>query len=166
MGRCAALRLAPHSFDVRFMKSIYSTSLIWLILAYLVLEINILAYNYVYYPLIDPETNIIQYGSPLPDMLLLTIYAVTFAVSGAVISWKMNGNVVSLVSAIAFGSFCLALELSLAYSLPWFLLMPAHPAKYDHFLAFFASITPPLFAFLGAYLYNHNVSARSDSKTT
>ena len=137
------------------MKNKLITSSLWLALIFVTNAITTVAYNYIYFPLIDPSDLSIEYGSPIPDLLLLVIYVIIYVIAGIIIAWRMKGVSLALVLAIILGAVGLAIELALR--IPWFQLMPSHPSSYDHALAFIGSLTPPLSAGLGAFLYTRFV---------
>lgn len=133
------------------MKNNFLTFLIWLFLLFSANEVTRLAYNFIYYPLINPLSGAINYGSLFPDILLLLIYFIVFTFCGYIISWQMKGSNKSIVLAIFIGVASLAIEISI--HIPWFQLKPSHPVTYDYFLAFIGSLTPALAGAIGNQLY-------------
>lgn len=135
------------------MKHLLGTCALWVLLLLLTLEINNAAYN-LFLPIFDPATSKLEYGNPIPDLLLLSVNFLTFATAGAIMAWWMKGKILSIAVAMAIGSVGLALEI--ATSFPWFQLMPSHPTSYDHIVAFIGAATPPIAGASGAYLYCRN----------
>lgn len=132
------------------MRTIF-TSIIWVLLVVASLEITHAAYNYIYFPLFDPESGHYEFDSILPDMLLLLVYSITYFSVGILMGWRLRGNINATLSSIFIAVVGLALELSL--STPWFQLMPSHTVPYDHILAFFGFLIPVSSAAAGSYVF-------------
>ena len=136
---------------------------IWLLLVYATTEINISVFNFIFYSKLDSDGFPVLYGNPWLELLACTISFATFGAAGWIIAWKVRERFRSVVSAVLVATFSLGIEYS--FSIPWFLLMPSHPAYFDRFIAFLGPSIPPLAAVVGVSLfckiYGHNNEANA-----
>lgn len=138
------------------MKKIFITFTLSILLIFIASEVNAFAYNFMFMPIIDPESGKMNLGSPLNDFAVLAVSIITFILIGLALAFLIKKKHVSIITAMSVGIVSISLELSL--SLPWFLLMPSHPALYDHILAFIGFINAPFACALGAFLYSRLIS--------
>ena len=129
-----------------------ATFALWLLLLFIADQLFTWAYNFVYFPLIDPATNSVRYGEPIPDLILLSTSVLIFAAAGALLAWRMGGGLLPIVLGMGLGCAWLAGEI--AMRIPWFQLMPSHPSTYDRLMAFFGALSAPVAGAIGAYLFS------------
>ncbi len=146
------------------MKHKLITSILWFTLLIVVIELNTFLYNLIFFPIHDPVTDTYNFGSKLDDIIMLSITAITFGLAGFAIAWRMRKKYSSMVAAMSIGVMGLSIEIGLRF--PWFQLMPSHPSIYDHLLAFFGSLTPPLSGAIGAMIYRRFNSQRDSSNAS
>jgi len=134
------------------MKSYSITSTIFLLLVYAATEINITAFNIIFYSNVDPSGLPVFYGNPWFEALFLITSLATFGIAGWIIAWRICNRFYSVISAVLIGTLALGVEYSL--SVPWFLLMPSHPDIFDRVIAFLGPSIPPIAGIVGVLLFN------------
>ncbi|MDH5389073.1 MAG: hypothetical protein OEY06_11580 [Gammaproteobacteria bacterium] len=132
------------------MKKTIITIITWALLILLTSEITRLSFNQIYFPFIDPENTSYDEG-PIPYLMLLSIYIISFSLAGYIMSWQMKDFEKSISISMSIGVVWLALEAT--FYVPVFFLMPNHPLMHDYIFTFIGALTPPLFCSFGSYLY-------------
>ncbi len=134
------------------MKKYSITSAIFLFLVYAATEINISAFNIIFYSKVDSSGLPEFYGNSWFEALFFITSLSTFGIAGWLIAWRVRDRFYSVILAVLIATLALGLEYS--FSVPWYLLMPSHPDIFDRVIAFLGPSIPPIAGIVGVLLFN------------
>ena len=101
--------------------------------------------------MVDPRNYQYVVGSEYPRYMLIIICSVLFLIAGAIISWRMKGSQLSMVSAMSIGMVYISLEASLNY--PWYIVSVSHANIHTVLLTFVGMLSAPISSLIGAFVY-------------
>ena len=123
---------------------------LWLLLFLAVWEVNRWAYKALLLATGDGALGIQKFDT-LSAPILLGVCIASFSGAGAILAWGMRAGASAVPAAMSLGCVWVSAQVSLG--VPWYQLLPSHPAAVDYLIAFVGAMCAPSSAALGAILF-------------